>query len=172
VFARVRFDADAGVQDVERGIYAVTTDSQDKFALLAARRETQREKTRLRAKAWREAYRAKNPDGYREEIRIRSAAYRAAHPERVAEYHRRARVKNPEKYREVNRKARGLPTPTSQCPVKCENLQCAREAACLDHEHLTWTFRGWLCIPCNFSLTKHHTPATLRGLADYLEQRS
>jgi Recombination endonuclease VII len=65
-----------------------------------------------------------------------------------------------------------LPIPTRSCPSLCEVIGCSRKAICLDHEHLTHTFRGWLCQPCNRAASKHHTPESLRALADYLELHS
>lgn len=46
----------------------------------------------------------------------------------------------------------------------------------LDHDHTKKKgdigfIRGILCFPCNQAANKHHTPQTLRSLADYLEAR-
>jgi len=69
------------------------------------------------------------------------------------------------------KKAReNLPTPTRPCPTRCEVVDCHRKAICLDHDHLTGEFRGWLCQPCNRAASKHHTSAQLHALANYLER--
>ena len=37
------------------------------------------------------------------------------------------------------------------CEV-CGDPPSAKKALCLDHEHLTGTFRGWLCHRCNTAI--------------------
>ena len=57
-------------------------------------------------------------------------------------------------------------------PGRCE--ACGRAAArtVWDHDHITGKFRGWLCNGCNSALGfAYDDPATLRALAEYLEQR-
>lgn len=102
--------------------------------------------------------------------------YRAKNPERVAKTHResvaRWRAKNPELAAQISRKARGVTEPTRPRPKQCEVRGCTRRPECVDHEHLTGVFRGWLCHPCNLAANKNHTPASLRALADYLETYS
>lgn len=47
----------------------------------------------------------------------------------------------------------GYPTPTRSQPPGCE--LCSRRVTknlCLDHDHSTGKFRGWLCTPCNAAL--------------------
>jgi Recombination endonuclease VII len=70
------------------------------------------------------------------------------------------------------RKRAGVPEPTRPQPSTCEVVGCLRKATCADHEHLTGTFRGWLCAPCNRAASKYHTSALLRALADYVERHS
>ncbi len=56
--------------------------------------------------------------------------------------------------RAKNRLIRGLPEPTRPEPDVCE--LCSRpsknSSLCLDHDHDTGEFRGWLCIKCNTSI--------------------
>jgi hypothetical protein len=72
------------------------------------------------------------------------------------EYKREWKRANPEKYRASARNyyRRKLPTPTRPEPRACEC--CGRvpidRALCLDHDHLTGRFRGWLCHRCNTAL--------------------
>jgi hypothetical protein len=49
------------------------------------------------------------------------------------------------------RKARKYPEPTRPKPATCELCGRAPKAhgLCLDHDHMTNQFRGWLCSPCN-----------------------
>lgn len=114
--------------------------------------------------------RAEHPDIV-EAIREKS---RAKDPVKTARIHResvaRWRAKNPELTKLISRKSRKQPTPTHPCPELCEVNGCVRKAVCLDHEHLTGTFRGWLCQPCNRAASKHHTATLLRALADYVER--
>lgn len=54
-------------------------------------------------------------------------------------------------------------------PVNCEVCQSAKRV-CLDHDHKTSLFRGWLCHKCNVVLGRtKDSPKVLRKLADYLE---
>ena len=42
---------------------------------------------------------------------------------------------------------------------------------CLDHDHSTGTFRGWLCVKCNTGLgLLQDSPSILRSAATYLEK--
>jgi len=111
---------------------------------------------------------AANPEKYRA-----AAAKRAgSDAERKRIYMRAYYQANRPRLLAAIRKRAGVPEPTRSCPTQCEVAGCRRKAVCADHEHLTGTFRGWLCRPCNLAATKHHTPALLRALADYLEQHS
>jgi len=42
---------------------------------------------------------------------------------------------------------------------------------CMDHDHTSGNFRGWLCLSCNTSIGHaHESAAQLRTLASYLDQ--
>jgi hypothetical protein len=99
-----------------------------------------------------------------------AAAGFAADPDYYKELYKRQAVSR-RRYALKNAR-RKLPEPTRPCPALCEIAGCKRHAICLDHEHLTHTFRGWLCQPCNRAASKHHTSESLRALADYLELHS
>src|SRR6185312_2407927 len=55
---------------------------------------------------------------------------------------------------EKARKYKGLPVPTRPNPGVCEMPGCSRAATCLDHDHKTGAFRGWLCRSHNLALGK------------------
>ena len=65
--------------------------------------------------------------------------------------------KNSEKYL-LNRRKKLLPEPTRPEPEFCEC--CGKPPGgkykhlCLDHDHKTGKFRGWLCHSCNLTLGK------------------
>lgn len=104
-------------------------------------------------------------------------SYYARYPERRAEATRRYRSKpenkqkqlerlrawerkNPEKVRVTERRKKGLPEPTRPCPILCEccgrhSLRVSKRGRFslhLDHDHVTGSFRGWLCNPCNLAI--------------------
>jgi hypothetical protein len=58
-------------------------------------------------------------------------------------------------------------------PNKCEIRFCDRTDIVFDHCHVSLTFRGWICSRCNSALGfARDDLSILRGLAEYLEQRS
>jgi hypothetical protein len=66
----------------------------------------------------------------------------------MRELRRKQRAANPEKYRAMLWRQRGMPQPLWPMPGACEC--CGREEKlCLDHCHETGRFRGWLCAYCN-----------------------
>lgn len=107
-----------------------------------------------KAAAWQKAWMLANP----ERNRAHSRAWAKANPEKVAMKQNRLRLR-------VQEKEAGGPKPAT-CEV------CGGTGKiCFDHCHNTGKFRGWLCGPCNIALGgARDSPATLRALAEYLEQ--
>jgi hypothetical protein len=62
-------------------------------------------------------------------------------------------AKNKAVKRAYDRKRRGLPEPDYPAPLFCECCRkpfaAMRQPPCLDHNHHTGAFRGWLCVRCN-----------------------
>lgn len=52
-------------------------------------------------------------------------------------------------------------------PERCECCNQKVETLCLDHDHETNTFRGWLCDPCNTGLGKFGD--SIEGISKALE---
>jgi Recombination endonuclease VII len=78
---------------------------------------------------------------------------------------------NPDKHRVYQRtkqrEYRKLPAPTRPCPDVCELPGCTQKATCLDHDHETKKFRGWLCNKHNRSLGLFGD--SIKGLENALE---
>lgn len=53
--------------------------------------------------------------------------------------------------RKSSYKSQGLPEPTREMALHCECCGDPKgeRALCLDHNHITGEFRGWLCVSCN-----------------------
>lgn len=75
--------------------------------------------------------------------RANSAMYKA----RAAEWAKQ----NPEVRAAIARRKKYGFDPPRPCPDLCE-LCRRRKAVCLDHDHVTGLFRGWLCRSCNTAL--------------------
>lgn len=104
---------------------------------LAAQRRYRR-KHRAAIAARGRAKRIAAGDAGREQRRLRMRAWRAANLGKARAYHR---------------KRTGLPIPTRREPKRCE--LCKQEqfrGLCIDHDHNTGAFRGWLCHRCNGGL--------------------
>lgn len=86
------------------------------------------------------------------------------------------------KDREVRQLTKNHPPPTSpdyQCPccgqtqaeIKSTGRYPDRRVWCLDHNHATGEFRGWICNPCNqiAGISRDNTKL-LQSIIQYIEQ--
>lgn len=128
-----------------------------------------------RARASRKAYRERN------KARLQAAAkarYESGGRERDRQYRAARRAVDPvyaDRVRNNKRKWNGLPAATRPCPVGCEacGRKSKRGALCLDHDHTTGAFRGWLCDRCNRAAGLLGDKTTgVRLLLVYLEKHS
>jgi len=110
--------------------------------------------------------RRENPEKFREQARVRTAADREHYRAKGREWYHankdRAR-------RNQRRKVYGAETPLNT-PTECE--VCGGSGRiCFDHCHNTGQFRGWICTKCNSAAgLVGDNPETLRKLAVYLEK--
>lgn len=98
------------------------------------------------------------------------ARYRAQHPDRVAEYQRRAKYGlEPAEYQALLERQGGV------CAI-CRRPETAvlrgrNKALCVDHDHVTDRVRGLLCFRCNLAIGYlSDDPERARAAADYLEK--
>jgi Recombination endonuclease VII len=81
---------------------------------------------------------------------------------------------NRDHVRAKRRQYAGMPEPTRPCPATCEvcGSPPGKRTLHLDHDHMTGTFRGWLCSGCNtaIGLLKDDTRIVAR-LMEYLRGR-
>lgn len=90
----------------------------------------------------------------REAMRRAAKGWKSRNPQKVAAEKRAYNSKNREKVRAQQHNYRGMPIPTRQRPAVCE---CCGKidptgVVCLDHDHVTNVFRGWLCKRCNTAI--------------------
>ena len=113
-----------------------------------------------------------DPD-YRAKRLKQAAEYRAKNPTKYREWQRVDRERNPERWLAYSRKAQGLPEPLYTAPEACEICGLRSDKAlCLDHEHLTGMFRGWICSNCNVGLGHFRDNAeALEKAAQYIRER-
>jgi Recombination endonuclease VII len=79
--------------------------------------------------------------------------WKAANPEKLKAMSRGYLSRNRERMRAGHRKYMGLPDATRPAPTMCECCgQPDKAALCLDHDHKTGKFRGWLCKRCNSAI--------------------
>jgi hypothetical protein len=88
------------------------------------------------------------------EIAERKKRYADANPEKNKNAVKKYRANNLEKVRAASRKwmRKFLPAPTRSEPESCECCGSRPQSLCLDHDHRTGKFRGWLCRACNTSI--------------------
>lgn len=101
-----------------------------------------------------ERYRRKHPGRVKTQRRARYAREK----EQQAAKKAAMRAENPEKYRAEVWRAKGLPLPTRGRPPLCECCgqppSHGHSVLCLDHDHATGEFRGWICSACNTGIGK------------------
>jgi hypothetical protein len=98
-------------------------------------------------------WRKENPDKDNE----RKARWRKENPDKNREWNAKWRKENSERLRMYIHNLRGLPEPTRPDPGKCECCGGTNKnghTLALDHDHITGTFRGWLCHRCNLGIGK------------------
>jgi hypothetical protein len=85
-------------------------------------------------------------------------AYDAARAEKRRKPRKPAKGRNTNTQLTRQRKWRGLPEPLRPEPPACECCgrppKVPRKHLCLDHDHRTGQFRGWLCNTCNIAIGK------------------
>lgn len=99
------------------------------------------------------------------------------HLDKMAETQKRFRKKNPQVVRRSNLKRYGLTPESFEAELVRQHRRClgcrasiTERTACVDHDHLTNTFRGLLCMQCNWALGNvRDDKATLRRLMTYLD---
>lgn len=99
-------------------------------------------------------------------------ARRAANPEKYNAYMRKWRLKNGPRCNQSRQQRRYKPTRPE--PKNCEScgtpFSQVTFGACIDHNHTTGLFRGWLCGNCNLALGHlKDDPERIFKLMQYLE---
>ena len=80
--------------------------------------------------------------------------WKAANPDKLTAMSRGYMARNRARMRDGHRKYMGLPDAPYPPPLVCECCGKADTNAvlCLDHDHITGAFRGWLCKRCNSAI--------------------
>lgn len=103
----------------------------------------------------RSAASIKRSNDKRRADRAANPALRKKQSDWQRDYMRRFRAEKPAEYIAKARRYSGKPEPTRVDPGHCEccgRLPRGRYGMCLDHDHDSGAFRGWLCHPCNRAL--------------------
>jgi uncharacterized protein with PIN domain len=108
--------------------------------------------------------------------RAAQARWRAKNPDYYKRKAKEAREQHPDRLREIRYKHRyGFVPPPA--PANCEACSrpfsevSAHHGACVDHDHKTGAFRGWLCNDCNLSIGRAgESRDRLQLLINYLDK--
>jgi Recombination endonuclease VII len=126
-------------------------------------------------KAYSRAYHSRN----RERIRIRQREYYWKNRKRILAGIRKWHAENPGKnfaYKTQCLVRKGSrPQPTRPEPTNCECCGRVEDGRflCLDHDHVTGKFRGWLCGRCNRAIGQlGDSLVSVRLAVAYLERAS
>lgn len=127
-----------------------------KLCAIVISAEYRARKASKRPSAWVPKY--KTP-GYHAD-RARKAYH--ANPGRAARYHRKSRygiIDDP-------------PSMCEACGVTVSAERRPGAGICLDHDHVTGKFRGWLCFSCNIALGHlGDDPTKIESLLKYLQNK-
>ena len=136
------------------------------------------EARKARRAAYQREYRKKHAERLAVDQKARSRRTYLAKRERILVRHKDWRSRNPGWLRERGWRRRGLPFPTRPEPSACELCLgpptkaggSKKPVLCLDHDHETGLFRGWLCSRCNRGLgLLGDTLLKLKAAVKYLE---
>jgi hypothetical protein len=127
---------------------------------------------RLRSHEWQNENREKTR-------KVGRLSYKNNKEKRLINSHNWAK-NNPEKVKLYGRKSQGLPEAIRPCPENCEicgNPETKKHKSgtlhelSLDHDHVTGSFRGWLCSSCNLGLGKlGDRKECIQKVLDYLNK--